>query len=47
MSITDPFYAGRWVERLLLLRDRILDPADEWRHAPYLPWKTADPESRR
>ena len=45
MSITDPFYAGRWVERLLLLRGRISDPADEWRHAPHLPWESADPES--
>lgn len=45
MSITDPFGAGRWVERLWIMRDRILDPADEWQNTPHLPWETEDPES--
>lgn len=45
MSASDPFHAGRWVERLWLLRDRIREPADEWRHAPHLPWETAEPEA--
>ena len=43
MSITDPFGAGRWVERLWLMRDRILDPTDAWQNTPHLPWETADP----
>ena len=45
MSVSDSFHTGRWVEQLWILRDRILDPADEWRHAPHLPWENADPES--
>ena len=45
MSISDPFHAERWVEQLWILRDRIQDPADGWRHAPHLPWENADPES--
>lgn len=43
MSITDPFGAGMWVERLWLMRDRILAPTDEWQNTPHLPWETADP----
>ena len=45
MSILDPFHAGRWVERLWIMRDRIRDAADGWQNPPHLPWESADPKS--
>ncbi len=45
LSILDPFHAGRWVERLWILRDRIRDGVDGWQNPRHLPWESADPKS--
>ena len=45
LSILDPFHAGRWVERLWILRDRIREGADGWQNPRHLPWESADPKS--